>query len=320
MPSFAFSLSTFALLHKRGGTQPITMDNPTLPGGSGLRFIKDTLQGLSGQRIKLPKTSHYMELADVQQHGNYLLVLVEGGSYGEDYDVVDTTSGKRKSKVAETDALAWTSRVVFFFPPSSTCDAVIAAEFRGNNTHRGALINVLEDELREVDYRAIITHDITDTLAWSKIFDEKAAHIQAVEFQLTDPAGDGLGLATDRSVSRVKVQYSLIADGPAEKRAMKAVTGGKKNRGKALIQAVGGTKYDNSSTSGLVAVVHHNGKPRRYRINEPTAQFRRDIDSQTRLTDAEFIKEVQDEVILTFKDVGVEPAELDGQFPLPPIQ
>lgn len=315
---YGYTLSAVALegtAPKEKG-QPLPLSNATLGDSGALGLIEECCRELRGNG-EGDRFGRYVEVTGVERHGKYLLIKVKGGAYGEEFEIIDTENGSSNGSVSSNDALTWVSRIAWFFPPDDEYQAIIAAEARSGNSHLTALLAILGRKLRDRSLRAVATHELADEVAWRELFKERNSHVTDLEFTVKNPAGDGTGFVEDSSVTTVKVSMKFEIGGSADKKAYEVITGKRPDTGKHLVEAIGGTRYEDVEIDAPTATVVTDGKKRRYRVDHSRSRFTRVIESLDQVDDPTFIGEVTGPVRSTFQAYDVSLPTDEQVYPLP---
>lgn len=297
---YGYRLSTFSISSTKAGGGAFPLDYTVLDKDGALGVYADALQHL----VKVPggtdPKGRYLSVESVERHGICLLVHLRGGPSGDESDIVDAGTNTVRGKITKDDALTWDSRILLVFPQGNYLDGFMAAEVKGRSSHATVLQDRLERLLKEnASLRPEVTHDVADGIAWSQFFQTQNARTQELEFTFADPAGDGTNFTEDKSVTKVRLIYTLAAEGAADKKSTKVITGEKPDRKHALLAAVGGHKYAADDVEEAVATVVANGKTRKYRVSNTPTRFTRIIENVGQLSARAFLVEVGPAVVET---------------------
>lgn len=290
---YGYRISTFSVYSTKAGNALFPLDFPVLGVDGALSVYLKELQHLVDVPGGTDPKGRYLSVKSVDRHGICLLINLRGGPSGDESDIVDAASDEVRGKVTKDDALTWDSRVLLVFPQGNYVDGFMVAEVKGRSSHATALQDRLERLLKENNsLRPEVTHDVADGIAWKQFFETQDARTQELEFTFANPAGDGTEFTEDRSVKKVRLAYTLEADGLADRNSTKVIMGKNQDRKHALLSAVGGHKYASEDVEEAVATVVANGKTRKYRVSNTPTRFTRIIESNGQLEERAFLREV----------------------------
>ncbi len=304
---YGFRVSTFTVSSTKAGGGAFPLDFPVLGEDGALGVYRDELNCLVRAKGQTDTKGRYLSIEKVKKLGCCLLVELRGGPSGDESDIVHAETNEVIGRITKDDALTWDSRVLLVFPPGNYVDGFLVAEVKGRSSHAVALQDRLERLLKENDHlRPEVTHDVADGIAWRKLFETQNARTQELEFTFANPAGDGTSFTEDRSVKRVRLAYTLEAEGAADKKATEVIVGSRPDRKGALLTAVGGHKYAAEDVEEAVATVIANGKTRKYRVSNTQAQFTRIIERNAQLEEREFLMEIAPAVVETAAAMDID--------------
>jgi hypothetical protein len=306
LTDYGYRISTFTLFGSDKGGGAFTLDYLGLGADGALGIYQRAFEKLALESGTTDSHGHFLSVEGVERIGHCLLVEVKGGQFGEEFEVVDSDNGAPVATVSRADALTWPSRILFVLPQGEAYDGMIVAETRGRSCHVLALNRQLEKLLKHEQLRPEVVNDLADGVAWKAMFQQKKAHVQAVEFRVSDAANDLTHFTEDNSVSGVLVSYALKPDGRAEKKTIEAITGDRPDKASMLLRAVGGERYSELTTEEPVATIVTDGRARRYRVSHQHSRFTRVIESPVRLDNTEFMLEVSPAVVETYAAMAVD--------------
>ena len=297
---YGYRLSTFSVSSTKAGGGAFPLDYAVLGADGALGIYLEELQNLVRVPGGTDSKGRYLSVESVDRHGICLLVNLRGGPSGDESDIVHAGTNEVRGKITKEDALTWDSRILLVFPQGNYLEGFMVAEAKGRSSHATVLQDRLERLMKENDsLRPEVTHDVADGIAWKHFFSTQNARTQELEFTFADPAGDGTNFTEDRSVKKVRLIYTLEAEGSADQKSTKVITGEKQDRKHALLAAVGGHKYASEEVEEAVATVVANGKTRKYRVSNTPTRFTRIIESVGQLDERAFLIEVAPAVVET---------------------
>lgn len=297
---YGYRISTFSVSSTKAGGGAFPLDFAVLGQDGALGIYWNELQHLALKPGGTDSKGRYLSVESVERYGICLLIKLRGGPSGDESDIVDAGTNEVRGKVTKDDALTWDSRILLVFPQGNYLEGFMAAEVKGRSSHATALQDRLERLLKENDsLRPEVTHDVADGIAWNQFFATQNARTQELEFTFANPAGDGTTFTEDKSVKKVRLVYTLEAEGNADKRSTKVITGKKQDRKHALLAAVGGHRYASEDVEDAIATVVANGKTRKYRVSNTPTRFTRIIESIEQLDARDFLIEVAPAIVET---------------------
>ncbi|MBD7994659.1 hypothetical protein H9639_05045 [Arthrobacter sp. Sa2CUA1] len=289
---YGYRLSTFSISGTQPGGSFLPLDHPALGENGALGVYFDNLTRLVLSPGGKDRKGRYLSVESVRRHGICLLVNLRGGPSGDESDIVVAGTNEVRGRITKDDALTWDSRILLVFPQGNYLQGFMVAEAKGRSNHGPALQDRLEQLLKENEsLRPEVTHDVVDALAWKRFFQTQDARTHELEFTFANPAGDGTNFTEDHSVRKVRLVYTLEADGSADHKSTKVITGQKQDRKHALLAAVGGHKYASEDVEEAVATVVANGKARKYRVSNSPTRFTHIIESIGQLDEPAFLRE-----------------------------
>ena len=297
---YGYRLSMFSVSSMKAGGGAFPLDFAVLGADGALGVYLEHLPGLVDTPGGTDSKGRYLSVESVNRYGMCLLVNLRGGPSGDESDIVAAGTNLIRGRITKDDALTWDSRILLVFPQGNYLHGFMVAEAKGRSSHATALQARLEQLLKENKaLRPEVTHDVVDALAWRKFFQTQDARTQELEFIFSDPAGDGTNFTEDQSVRKVRLVYSLEADGSADKKSTKVITGQKQDRKHALLAAVGGHKYASEDVEEAIATVVANGKTRKYRVSNTPTRFTHIMEYVGQLDEQAFLREVGPAVVET---------------------
>lgn len=314
---YGYRLSTFTVWSTKAGDGAFPLDYEVLGEHGALGVYLKELQHLANIPGGTDSKGRYLSVESVDRHGICLLVNLRGGPSGDESDIVNAGTNEVRGKITKDDALTWDSRVLLVFPQGNYLEGLMVAEAKGRSNHATVLQDRIERLLKENDsLRPEVTHDVADGIAWNQFFETQNARTQELEFTFANPAGDGTNFTEDKSVKKVRLVYTLEAEGSADQKSTKVITGAKPDRKHALLAAVGGHQYASDHMEEAVATVVANGRTRKYRVSNTPTRFTRIIESVEQLDERGFLLEIAPAVIETAAAMKISLPH--DWLPLPP--
>ncbi|WP_162834462.1 hypothetical protein [Amycolatopsis circi] len=309
MTTYGYRVAELFITRPRKQTPRIALTEPEAAGGLYQAVFKAANDALArGEKDEVRR--HYTRISQVRADAWGILLTVKGGDYGEPREVIDVdadeTLGNPRS-IGQSDAVLSAFYSLLIIPPYGESGLLIT-EVKGRSHLQGATLRQLNYKLRDLGVFLRITSDAVDGHAWSEFLADDAVGVTGVELVQSTPSPDRTRF-TSENVRRSWLHLDLENGSQLKAKVVNALRAmiGQPDRRPRLVGLVGLRDFDDEDFDEERIITVRDGKERKLDVRSSWPRFTYQIDTEERLTAAEFVDEVASTArdALTFLNVDV---------------
>lgn len=255
------------------------------------------------------KRGLYTRIRQVRADAWGILITIKGGPYGELRELFDVENGDPLAPsrpVHPTDAVLSDFRVLFLVPPYGA-KGLLISETRSRSHLTAYALKQLNTKLLPSGVKLRIVRDATDAIAWANYLDSGEAGVKSVELVQTTPSPDRTRF-TNENVKKSRLQIDLVDGSPLKRRVSEFLNGmlGTRTRpGLAGIVGLNSNFTDEDFDEENIIIVD-DGRERKIEVTGPWPSFTYTLDSDTRLSDSDFVDAVLPTAYDTLRGLNVD--------------
>ncbi|WP_344861624.1 hypothetical protein [Amycolatopsis ultiminotia] len=238
---------------------------------------------------------HYTRISQVRQDAWGILLNVKGGEYGEPREVIDVDANAPEEdprQIGQSDAVLSDFYSLLIIPPYGHAGLLIT-EVKGRSHMTPATLRQLNFRLRDLGVFLRVTSDTVDAKAWSEFLEDDSVGVTGVELVQSSQSPDRTRFTTE-NVRRSRLHLDLEDGSQVKARVVDALRAmiGLEPRRPQLVGLVGLRDFDDEDFDEERIITVCDGKERKIDVRSSWPKFTYAIDTEERLSAAEFVQEV----------------------------
>ncbi|MFF1614846.1 hypothetical protein ACFVYA_44410 [Amycolatopsis sp. NPDC058278] len=288
----------------------MALTEPEAVGGlyqAVLRAAKDAMA--RGEKDETRR--HYTRVSQVRSDAWGILLNVKGGEYGEPREVIDVDSDEPEEdprQIGQSDAVLSDFYSLLIIPPYGDAGLLIT-EVKGRSHLLPQTLRQLNYRLRDLGVFLRVTSDTVDARAWSEFLSDDSVGVTGVELVQSRPSPDRTRF-TEENVRRSRLHLDLEDGSQVKARvidALRAMIGQEPKRPQ-LVGLVGLRDFEDEDFDEERIVTVYDGKERKIDVRSSWPRFTYAIDTDSRLTAEQFVREVASTALDSLKLLNVDVA------------
>jgi hypothetical protein len=306
--SYGYQIFGVSLTPVRRPGEKINFNN-SMFGSKGARgYLADHVAALlaQGQGASDPRRGTYFRLDNGKTGGWTVVLEASGGAFGEQREVVDTTTHATSSTIGLNDAVLQSMTMILMIPPYGDTGFLVS-ETRGRSHLTSGLYEAMKVRTSARGLLMRLDRSISDEVAWNAYLNRTSVDIKSLELRQKTRSRDRTNFGNDRRVASATLSLRLRNDADTKRSLIDVIRPSAKSGKLAKVASVVGLENISDDDFDEQTVIYvENGRERRLNVTQNWPAFIYPINGTTAPTTEDVLDEALSDVAGICDDIGLD--------------